>query len=162
MRALPFHAVGVLDIEKTELIHNESGSLAPDNAPLRGVLREINCGPCIRIYKALARTQASVNQSQRTKRSKTRLRSTASGRVASPPCTAVPTALESHDWGVLQEMFLASRGQFLRMAYVVLRNREDAEDALQNALISAYKHLRSFEGRSALKTWFTRVVLNGH
>jgi hypothetical protein len=39
----------------------------------------------------------------------TRLRSTASGRVASPPCTAVPTALESHDWGVLQEMFLASR-----------------------------------------------------
>jgi len=46
------------------------------------------------------------------------------------------------------------------MAYVVLRNREDAEDALQDALISAYKHLRSFEGRTALKTWFTRVVLN--
>ena len=46
------------------------------------------------------------------------------------------------------------------MAFVVLRNREDAEDALQDALISAYKHLRSFEGRSALKTWFTRVVLN--
>jgi RNA polymerase sigma factor (sigma-70 family) len=108
---------------------------------------------------ALARTQASVNQSQRTRRSKTSLRSTASGRVVSPACTAVPTALESHDWAVLQEMFLASREQFLRMAYVVLRNREDAEDALQDALISAYKHLRSFEG-SALKTWFTRVVLN--
>jgi RNA polymerase sigma-70 factor, ECF subfamily len=109
---------------------------------------------------ALARTQAAVNQSQRTRRSKTSLRSTASARVASPACTAVPTALENHEWGVLQEMFLASREQFLRMAYVVLRNREDAEDALQDALISAYKHLRSFEGRSALKTWFTRVVLN--
>ena len=108
---------------------------------------------------ALARTQASVNQSQRTRRSKTSLSSTATGRVASPACTTVPTALESHGWGVLQEMFLASRRQFLRMAYVVLRNREDAEDALQDALISAYKHLRSFEG-SALKTWFTRVVLN--
>jgi RNA polymerase sigma-70 factor, ECF subfamily len=109
---------------------------------------------------ALARTQASVNQSQRPRRSKKSLNSTASGRLASPACTAVPTALESHDWGVLQEIFRASREQFLRMAYVVLRNREDAEDALQDALISAYKHLRSFEGRSALKTWFTRVVLN--
>ena len=109
---------------------------------------------------ALARTQASVNQSQRTRRSKKSLSSTASGRVVSPACTAVPTALESNDWGVLQEIFLASREQFLRMAYVVLRNREDAEDALQDALISAYKHLRSFEGRSALKTWFMRVVLN--
>jgi RNA polymerase sigma-70 factor, ECF subfamily len=109
---------------------------------------------------ALARTQASVNQSQRTRRSKTSLRSTASGRVVSPACTATPTALESPDWGVLQEMFLASGEQFRRMAYGILRNREDAEDALQDALISAYKHLRSFEGRSALKTWFTRVVLN--
>lgn len=64
------------------------------------------------------------------------LSSTATGRVATPACTTVPTALESHGWGVLQEMFLASRRQFLRMAYVVLRNREDAEDALQDALIS--------------------------
>jgi len=56
-----------------------------------------------------------VNQSQRTRRSKKSLSSTASGRAASPACTAVPTALESRDWGVLQEIFLASREQFLRM-----------------------------------------------
>jgi hypothetical protein len=68
---------------------------------------------------ALARTQASVNQSQRTRRSKKSLTSMASGRVACPACMAVPSALESNDWGVLQEIFLASRGQFLRMAYVV-------------------------------------------
>jgi RNA polymerase sigma-70 factor, ECF subfamily len=40
------------------------------------------------------------------------------------------------------------------------RNREDAEGALQDALISAYKRMRSFEGGSAPKTWLTRVVLN--
>jgi len=56
-------------------------------------------------------------------------------------------------------MFLASRRQFLRMAYVVLRNREDAEDELQMPWISAYKRMRSFEGRSAPKNWLTRVVL---
>lgn len=59
-----------------------------------------------------------------------------------------------------QEMFLASRQKFVGMANAILRNREDAEDAVQNAFVSGYLHLRSFEGRSALTTWFTRIVLN--
>jgi RNA polymerase sigma-70 factor (ECF subfamily) len=59
-----------------------------------------------------------------------------------------------------QEMFVASRSKFVAMAHAILRNREDAEDAVQNAFLSGHRHLRSFEGRSALKTWFTRIVLN--
>ena len=61
---------------------------------------------------------------------------------------------------VLQEMFLASRPKFLAIAYSILRNNEDAEDAVQDAVLSAYIHLRNFEGRSAFTTWFTRIVLN--
>jgi RNA polymerase sigma-70 factor (ECF subfamily) len=57
-------------------------------------------------------------------------------------------------------MFVASRSKFVAIAYSILRNREDAEDAVQNAFLSGYRHLRGFEGRSALKTWFTRIVLN--
>jgi len=60
----------------------------------------------------------------------------------------------------LHEMFLASRPKFVGMAYSILRNREDAEDAVQDAFLSAYVHLRNFEGRSAFTTWFTRIVLN--
>jgi RNA polymerase sigma-70 factor (ECF subfamily) len=60
----------------------------------------------------------------------------------------------------LQEMFLASRPKFVGIAYSILRNKEDAEDAVQDAVLSAYVHLRSFEGRSAFTTWFTRIVLN--
>jgi RNA polymerase sigma-70 factor, ECF subfamily len=59
-----------------------------------------------------------------------------------------------------EEMFVASRSKFVAMAHGILRNREDAEDAVQNAFLSGYLHLRSFEGRSALSTWFTRIVLN--
>jgi RNA polymerase sigma-70 factor, ECF subfamily len=55
---------------------------------------------------------------------------------------------------------VASRSKFVGMANTILRNREDAEDAVQNAFLSGYLHLRSFEGRSALRTWFTRIVLN--
>jgi RNA polymerase sigma-70 factor (ECF subfamily) len=60
----------------------------------------------------------------------------------------------------LEEMFVASRSKFVAIAYSILRNREDAEDAVQNAFISGYYHLHGFEGRSALRTWFTRIVLN--
>jgi RNA polymerase sigma-70 factor, ECF subfamily len=60
----------------------------------------------------------------------------------------------------LQELFLTSRDKFIRTAYRILRNREDAEDAVQDSFLSACRHLREFEGRSALTTWFTRIVMN--
>jgi RNA polymerase sigma-70 factor, ECF subfamily len=41
-----------------------------------------------------------------------------------------------------------------------LRNVEDAEDAVQDALLSAYKHFGQFEGRSQLSSWLTRIVIN--
>src|SRR5258707_12926684 len=59
-----------------------------------------------------------------------------------------------------QEMFVAYRPKFVGIAYSILRNKEDAEDAVQDAVLSAYVHLRNFEGRSAFTTWFTRIVLN--
>ena len=57
-------------------------------------------------------------------------------------------------------MLLTSRQKFLAVAYAILRNKQDAEDAIQNASLSAFTHLRTFEGRSALTTWFTRIVVN--
>jgi len=39
-------------------------------------------------------------------------------------------------------------------------SREDAEDALQNAFLKAYRNLRSFRGTSRLSTWLTRIAIN--
>jgi RNA polymerase sigma-70 factor (ECF subfamily) len=64
------------------------------------------------------------------------------------------------DWEAVHEMFLTSRPRFVRQAYSILKNREDAEDAVQDAFLSAHRHLRTFEGRSAFTTWFTRIVFN--
>jgi RNA polymerase sigma-70 factor (ECF subfamily) len=47
-----------------------------------------------------------------------------------------------------------------RVALRRLRNVEDAEDAVQDALLSACKHLGQFEGRSQLSTWLTTIVTN--
>lgn len=49
---------------------------------------------------------------------------------------------------------------FFRVALRRLRNVEDAEDAVQDALLSAYKHIGQFEGRSRLSTWLTSIVTN--
>jgi RNA polymerase sigma-70 factor (ECF subfamily) len=72
----------------------------------------------------------------------------------------VTTRPQGHEWEAVQEMFLVSRPRFVRLADAILRNKEDAEDAVQDAFLSACLHLRNFEGRSALTTWFTRIVLN--
>jgi len=47
-----------------------------------------------------------------------------------------------------------------RIAFRLLRNHEDAEDAVQEGLWKAFRRLPSFEGRSSLSTWVTRIVIN--
>jgi RNA polymerase sigma-70 factor, ECF subfamily len=42
----------------------------------------------------------------------------------------------------------------------VLKNHEDAEDALQNVLIKAYQRLDTFDGHSRFSTWLFRVAFN--
>ena len=47
-----------------------------------------------------------------------------------------------------------------RMALRRLGNLEDAEDAVQDALLSACQHISQFEGRSKMSTWLNRIVIN--
>jgi RNA polymerase sigma factor (sigma-70 family) len=47
-----------------------------------------------------------------------------------------------------------------RKAFAILRNKEDAQDALQDGWFRAYSSLHSFEGRSSFSTWLTKIVIN--
>ncbi|MGH3185159.1 MAG: RNA polymerase sigma factor, partial [Streptosporangiaceae bacterium] len=47
-----------------------------------------------------------------------------------------------------------------RAALRQLGNPDDALDALQDALLSAFRHRHQFEGRSELSTWLTSIVIN--
>jgi RNA polymerase sigma-70 factor (ECF subfamily) len=47
-----------------------------------------------------------------------------------------------------------------RLTYKVLRHEEDAEDALQDAFLSAYRNLPRFKGESTFSTWLYRVAMN--
>jgi RNA polymerase sigma-70 factor, ECF subfamily len=94
------------------------------------------------------------------RKQKRNARFSACNSASSEPRSSVDTRSETRRMEAFEEVLVASRSKFLAIANAILRNREDAEDAVQNALLSGYLHLPSFEGRSALMTWFTRIVIN--
>jgi RNA polymerase sigma-70 factor (ECF subfamily) len=48
----------------------------------------------------------------------------------------------------------------LTLALRLVRNREEAEELVQDAFVRAYRNLRSFRGDSAFRTWFYRILYN--
>jgi RNA polymerase sigma-70 factor (ECF subfamily) len=62
--------------------------------------------------------------------------------------------------GALEILFAQHSRALFQTALRLLGNPEDAEDALQEAMLSAYRNLPRFEGRSQFSTWMTRIVIN--
>ena len=50
--------------------------------------------------------------------------------------------------------------KILRTAYRITKNKEDAEDAVQDSFLKAFLHIEQFEGRSSLSTWLTKIAIN--
>ena len=50
--------------------------------------------------------------------------------------------------------------RLFRTAWSILRNRAEAEDVVQSTYLRAFAAMESFEGRSSLSTWLTRIAIN--
>lgn len=64
------------------------------------------------------------------------------------------------DMQALDALFTRNTRTLYQTALRVLGNPEDAEEALQEGLLSAYRNLPRFERRSQFSTWLTRIVIN--
>src|SRR6202162_1164143 len=64
------------------------------------------------------------------------------------------------DAQAVETFFRRYQRPLFQTALRVLGNTEDAEDALQDGLLSAYRNMKRFEGRSQFSTWLTRIVIN--
>src|SRR5258708_39914878 len=50
--------------------------------------------------------------------------------------------------------------RILQTIYRITRNWHDAEDALQDAMLKAFSHLKDFQEKSSFSTWLTRIAIN--
>jgi RNA polymerase sigma-70 factor (ECF subfamily) len=60
----------------------------------------------------------------------------------------------------LKNVLSLSLPSFYRRALRLLGNKDDAEDAVQEALLAAHRHLHQFRGQSQMSTWLTSIVSN--
>ncbi|HEV7578724.1 MAG TPA: RNA polymerase sigma factor [Caldimonas sp.] len=59
-----------------------------------------------------------------------------------------------------QQLMRLHNSALFRAARAIVRDDADAEDVLQEAYLSAYRHLPEFRGEARLSTWLTRIVIN--
>ncbi len=58
------------------------------------------------------------------------------------------------------ELFRRHRDRLWAVAFRTVGDREEASDALQDALLSAFRRAESFRGDAAVTTWLHRIVVN--
>jgi len=58
------------------------------------------------------------------------------------------------------ELAAACATMLFATARRILGNEQDAADAVQEAMLGAFKNIETFDGRSRLSTWITRIVIN--
>jgi RNA polymerase sigma-70 factor (ECF subfamily) len=73
-----------------------------------------------------------------------------------------PIAVECHQSKVqeLIDVITHHSARFRRIALGHLSNVADAEDAVQDALLSALTHVHQFRGQAKMSTWLTTIVIN--
>lgn len=59
-----------------------------------------------------------------------------------------------------EELVSQNQDKLLRTCYLYLRDRQLAEDAVQETFLKAYRSLPAFRGDSSQKTWLTRIAIN--
>jgi RNA polymerase sigma-70 factor (ECF subfamily) len=96
--------------------------------------------------------------SNRTLRQENSMKSSETIAVGSSPVAANPLGQNATE--ALTEVLSKYSPRLFGLAFRMLGNAEDAEDALQEALLSAFRHFDQFKGEAKISTWLTSIVLN--
>ena len=70
------------------------------------------------------------------------------------------TAAKKGDVSAFEELVNRYENKIFRLTRNIAGNHEDAEDAMQDAFLKAYAHLRDFHGESRFYTWLVRIAAN--
>jgi RNA polymerase sigma factor (sigma-70 family) len=73
---------------------------------------------------------------------------------------ALVAAAKHGDEQAFEQLVVRHARSALAMAQRITRNREDAEDVVQESYYKAFRHLANFEEKSRFSSWLTRIVMN--
>jgi RNA polymerase sigma-70 factor, ECF subfamily len=76
------------------------------------------------------------------------------------PDEVLVAAAKLGDHPAFVELWTRHSNTAFKMAYRITANRDDAEDAIQDAWMKAYIHINTFDGRAKFSTWLTRIAIN--
>jgi RNA polymerase sigma-70 factor, ECF subfamily len=74
--------------------------------------------------------------------------------------TQLVASIVAGDGAAFERLMRQYNRRLFRLARSVLRNDAEAEDALQDSFLAAYRKLHQFRGDASLSTWLSRLVLN--
>ena len=77
--------------------------------------------------------------------------------VADDP--AILQGLRAQDAAVIEKVIRSNSGRLLSVARRMLGNEADAQDAVQDAFLNAFRSLDSFHGDARLSTWLHRILV---
>lgn len=76
------------------------------------------------------------------------------------PDAALAQRCRRREVSAFEELFHTTGPRMKSVAWNLLRRKQDAEDAVQETFLKAYRHIDSFHGRCALSTWLFRILIN--
>jgi RNA polymerase sigma-70 factor (ECF subfamily) len=85
---------------------------------------------------------------------------TPTGAAAAADDARLLAALRAGDHAAFEDLVRRHGSRLLAVAKRLLRNEDDARDALQDAFLSAFRGLDKFQEGARLSTWLHRIVVN--
>jgi RNA polymerase sigma factor (sigma-70 family) len=82
------------------------------------------------------------------------------GERESPNYEELLEAARSGEASAFERLCAPTKARMYQTLHRITKNHEDAEDALQESMLSAYMNLHRFDGRSSFSTWLTRIGIN--
>ncbi len=77
-----------------------------------------------------------------------------------PEDAALLAQLRAGDAAAYERWVRTSAPRILRVVRRLMRNEHDAQDVAQDAFLSAFRHIASFDGSARLSTWLHRIAVN--